>query len=204
MISANTAVYLLVSGEANERVLHPGTVVGLPSADAMVISFDQPVAPSVGSDVNLFFDQRGKFFQQYGTIAAVSSDDAGQTIICKRSGDAVPADSRGCYRVSVVAMSITARVCGERDCPVVNISAEGLAVLTELGHELGDNVDLTFEYDDQRVIGVACVQTVRILPGRKYRCGLMVPSTEKVMRNSLQKITAIVQRKQLQNLRRIA
>lgn len=226
MISTQSAVYLLVPNESNERVLHPGRVLALRQSDVIQIGFDQPIAPAVGSDVNVFFDHNGKFFQQSGSIVAVeaaaapapTSDIApaaeadsyllqkpvAQTITFRCVGKPVSADGRGSYRVSVVALQAMARVEKERDCKLVDVSPEGLAVLTKQNYRLGTAVKMLFDYEDQHLEGLARVQTVRELPNGKFRCGLLVPSTEVPMRKSLQKITALVQRRQLQNLRRSA
>ena len=208
MITADTPVYLLVPNESNERVLHPGRVLGLPADDAVLIGFDRAVAPAVGSDVNVFFENRGKFLQQSGTIVAANAPESvegvAQSIVFRRVGDAVSAESRGSYRVNVADLAMTARVENDRKCTLVDISPEGIGLIAKKNHRLGTAVRVTLDYEDQHLEGMARVQTVRPLKDGSFRCGLLVPSTEDDMRHALRKITAIAQRKQLHALRQSA
>jgi hypothetical protein len=217
MISAQSTVFLLVPNEANERVLHPGTVLRVQGSDLLVIGFAQSVAPSVGSDVNLFFDQQGKFFQQSGTIVAANESldqtasplpaeapSTAQSIGFRCVGSPVSAENRGSYRVSVTALEMTARIEKERDCLVVDVSPEGLGIITRQNYRLGTAVKLLLEYEGEHLEGLVRVQTTRLLPDGQCRCGLRVASTESAMRKTLQKLTALVQRRQLRNYRRTA
>src|SRR5215217_780034 len=106
MISNQSAIYLLVPNESNERVLHPGKVLSTQAGDIIVIEFQQHIAPAVGSDVNLFFDHGGKFWQQSGSIIAggnASTEPASsstgepttQSVVFRCHGEPVSADSRG-------------------------------------------------------------------------------------------------------------
>lgn len=208
MITVQTPIYLLVPNESNERILHPGKVLAVEQGELIRIGFDQRVAPPAGSDVNLFFDSNGRFFQQNGTV--IATDDSGnvapaaQSITFRSVGTPVSADSRGSYRVSVVDLQVTARIDKERNCSLVDVSPEGLGVITKQNYRLGTAVKILCDYEDQHLEGLARVQTVRQMPSGMHRCGLLVPSTEDGMRRSLRKITAIVQRVQLRNLRRSA
>ncbi|MBC8106295.1 MAG: PilZ domain-containing protein [Anaerolineae bacterium] len=208
MISTQSAVYLLVPDESNERVLHPGKVLAVEPGNVVQIGFEQRIAPPAGSDVNLFFDYNGKFLQQNGTITAANESTnfppVTQSITFQSVGSPVSADSRGSYRVSVVDLQVTARIDKERNCPLVDVSPEGLGVITKQNYRLGTAVKILFDYEDQHLEGLARVQTVRQLPAGGHRCGLLVPSTEDLMRRSLRKITALVQRAQLRNLRKSA
>jgi hypothetical protein len=210
MITIQTPVYLLVPNESNERVLHPGRVLDTSAGDVIVIGFAQKIAPPAGSDVNLFFEHRGKFFQQTGTITAArtgadeSDASVAQSIAFRCVGEPVSAESRGSYRVSLVDFAVTARVENDRKCPLVDISPEGLGLITKKNHRLGTAVRVTLAYEDEQLEGHARVQTVRPLKDGTFRCGLLVPSTEEEMRRSLRKMTAIAQRQQLKTLRQSA
>ena len=209
MITAQTPVYLLVPNESNERVLHPGRVLDSSAGDAVLIGFEQAVAPPAGSDVNVFFEHRGKFYQQTGTITAASTPpDArsgiAQSIAFRCVGDPVSAESRGSYRVSLLNLDVTARVENDRKCPLVAVSPEGLGLITKKGHRLGTAVKVTLDYGGEHLEGLARVQTVRPQKDGTFRCGLLVPSTEDKMRRSLRKITALAQRQQLRTLRESA
>jgi len=205
MITAQTPVYLLVPNESNERVLHPGRVLDLPEQNAVLIGFERAIAPPVGSDVNLFFENRGKFLQQSGTIVAANASEAAadivQSIVFRCVGEPVSADSRGSFRVNVAELDMTARVENDRKCRVVDVSPEGLGLIAKKSHRLGTAVRVTLAFEDQQLEGMARVQTVRPMPDGSFRCGLLVPSTEDQMRSSLRKITALAQRRQLRALR---
>jgi hypothetical protein len=214
MIDQHTPIYLLVPGESNERVLYPGRVLATPDLGNALIGFDRAIAPPAGSDTSIFFEQRGKFFQQPGTIVARNDADANgpavagsacrQTIAFRSEGEPMSAESRGSYRVSVIGLELNARVENDRKCKLVDISPEGIGLITNKSHLLGTAVRVTLDYADHRLEGRARVQTVRPLPNGTFRCGLLVPSTEDETRRTLQKITATLQRAQLRNLRKSA
>ncbi|CAN5701133.1 hypothetical protein BH09PLA1_BH09PLA1_31230 [soil metagenome] len=227
MIAAKSAVYLLVPNESNERVLRPASVLSCSGNDLVLTGLESATTPAIGANMSLFFEKNGRFFQQCGSIVAahdpsaqdpsaqgspganpprdaVTSSEATRSFVFRSVGEPVSAESRGSFRVAVVALHATARVDKERDCALVDVSAEGLGVLTRQKYRLGTAVKLLLDYENQHVEGLVRVQTVRAAADGTFRCGLLVPSTEPTMRRSLQKITTLVQRQQLQNLRRSA
>src|SRR3954451_15806473 len=144
MLSTQSALYLLVPNESNERVLHPGKVLAVQSSGVLIIGFQQAIAPAVGSDVNVFFEDNGKFLQQSGSIIATndsaSPDGFAQSIAFRCVGTPVSAESRGSYRVSAAGLNATARIEKERNCSLVDVSPEGLGVITKQSYRLGTAV----------------------------------------------------------------
>ena len=53
----------MIPSPSKGRILHPGKVIESNST-SFVVEFAEPIAPAVDSDVNVYCEVNGKFFQQ--------------------------------------------------------------------------------------------------------------------------------------------
>ena len=87
------------------------------------------------------------------------------------TGEPVSAEGRQSFRVSTATSGLTARI-GEEACPLLDISATGIAVISRATHLPGETVPVSISYDGRSYSGTARVQGIRKLPDGRIRFGL--------------------------------
>jgi hypothetical protein len=199
LLNTGSPVFLLIPSPAQKRILHRGEVIESDGI-SFVARFDNPIAAAVGSDVNALSEINGKFFQQ-GAVVTALRPDSGNVIVFRRNGEAISAETRQTYRVSVVTAGFNAKVGKVDSCPLIDISAEGFAVIVPDRLDLGSVVSIKLMCDGRCVETPARVQTVKELDGGKFRYGFLVPRDNVSARTAIQKISAEMQRLQLKRLR---
>jgi len=199
MLSLGNAVFLLIPSKSKKRILYPGQVI---ESDPIrfVGKFEDPITPPVDSDVNAFCEVNGKFFQQ-GAIVTEIRPGPGNVIAFRRNGEPVSAESRQTYRVSVVSEGFTARIDKLPASSGVDISPEGFATIVDDRLNVGSVVKIKLTCDSQIIESPARVQAVKDLPSGQFRYGFLIPRSNIPTRNTLQRISADMQRLQLKRLR---
>jgi hypothetical protein len=192
-------MFLLVPSSSNKPVLLPAKVIES-NGQCYAIQFDEAPAVEVGLETLAYCDVRGKFFQQGATLIEIKTDSPKPPFVFARVGEAVSAEQRQTFRVSVALSNITAEVSGRKKCHVVDFSPEGLAVITSPGFAPGSVVKVQLAHEEYTITADARVQTIKVLPTRKVRYGLLVPNTAVAARKSLLKMSMTFQRTQLKRL----
>ncbi len=199
MLTNGQEMYLLEPSGSDKRVLHPGKVIES-SADAFAIVLAKPLNVAVGTEMLAFCDVRGKFFQQ-GAILIEIRADADKTVFAfNRSGEAISAENRQTFRVSVAIAEIYAQIGKQKKCHVVDFSPEGFGAIGSPGFDLGSLQKVSITYDQFSLSADARVQTIKVLPNGKVRYGFLVPKSNIAARITLQKLSASFQRTQLKRL----
>ena len=191
--------FLLVATPSNKRLLKAGRVLEV-GANNVVIEFEDLLLPPIESDVTLLANVRGKFHQQAAKVIAHRPEASRPTAEFKTIGEAISAEQRGSYRISVISAEIHARVGRLTQCPVADISPEGLSVICSHKLEIGTGVEVEFMAEGVIVSGAFRVQSVKPLSPSKNRYGLFAPDKHSDTRRSLEKLSGIMQRFQLKRL----
>ena len=203
MIGMSTELFFQFPSETSKRVLHPVEVVEV-SDDVFTARFEEPgLMPEPEQNVLVYYEIRREFMQQSAQVVAVLETQPTATFAFKTTGDPVSAEGRECYRARAMFLDVTCRFGDERDCPLQDVSATGLAVVAEPGLKIGDTVGVSFAFDGVRAEGTACVQSVRELASGRARYGLHSIGREKAdreFRDALNRISLAVQRLQLKRL----
>ena len=191
--------FLLVATPSNKRLLKAGHVLELGS-DNVVIEFEDLLLPPVEADTTLLAHVRGKFFQQAAKVLSHRPDAAKPTAEFQLIGEAVSAEQRGSYRISVINAEIHARVGRLTQCPVADVSPEGLSVICGQQLDIGSSVEVEFMAEGVIISGTFRVQSVKPLSPSRSRYGLFAPDKHGETRRSLEKLSGIMQRYQLKRL----
>lgn len=199
MLTIGQTMYLLIPTSNNQRVLHEGKVVES-DARSFVAEFASLPVPAVGTDLNAFCEMHGKFFQQGARVREIRTATDPVVIAFDRAGQPISAESRGVFRVCTVTAGIIAQIGDELNCPVVDLSGEGFAIVARGTYALGSVVPVVLAYETSILPCQARVQTMRKRPDGKLRYGFLAPQDEKDTRRRLQQMAAAVQRTQLQRL----
>lgn len=203
MFAPETTLYLSVPAPVGRRVLHPGKVIDC-AGDGIVAELEDTLDVTPGADVNLYCEVNGRFWQRGAAVVEVLRNGGRFALSLRFTTQAVSAESRGSHRVSLATSPLPATVGGRTDCAVVDVSPEGFAVICLGPLAVGALVDVAFTC---RGVTVACrarVQAVRQRPDGKHRYGFLTLENDRGVRRALERITAMVQREQLQRLARTA
>lgn len=197
MLARDSGFYLHVPTEAAERLLHPGRVLRLHEGmyTAEMEDLDASVQP--GKAVILYFEAGNRFLQQPARIDAVLETQPKFTLGFETTGDPISAESRQTYRVSTATSGLTVMV-GNEHCPLLDISATGLAVVVSDAYLPGQTVMVVLAYDERIYSGTARVQGIRRLPDGRIRYGLHGADDTGNLEKGLREVTMAIQRKQLQ------
>ncbi len=202
MLGVGTATFLLIPNGSNKRVLYPGKVVES-EAIQFAAEFDEAInskLPVVGAEVIAYGELRGKFYQQGAIIFEIRASDARPVIVFDRVGDAVSAEQRQTFRVSVALSGIVANIGDERNCQVVDLSPEGLGVVSGRELKLGSLIPVSMMVEGQPIANAARVQTAIKRPDGKFRYGLLIPDKKSPARKALERASSSFQRQQLRRL----
>ncbi len=199
MLSKSSPVYLAIPNAQNKRLLHEGRVLEI-DARRVVIEFDDAIAPTAGSEVMLFAEVRGKFFQQGATVTQPRQDAPRPTIELHTVGDPVSAEQRGSYRTSVIAWKVPVKVDKLVGCMLADVSPEGVGIISPKPLTVGTTVNVGLDFEGHVITGPFRVQTAKILPTGAIRFGLFVSENRSPMRAQLQRLSGHVQRAQLKRI----
>lgn len=108
------------------------------------------------------------------------------------------AENRECYRVSTMFRTITASFGDRDDCPLVDVSPTGFALISPADYGIGKTLEATIQYGGVEYSGRTCIYSKRILKDGRIRYG--VNCIDKTYRDALQHITMDLQRQQLRRL----
>jgi hypothetical protein len=218
MVAVGTPVFLLLPDASIKRVLHPGKVIQF-TEGIYVAQFGGLPLPAEGTEVVAFYTKGNKFVQHRaivtgrpeigectggcaGECTGESADRDGEPVklAFRLIGEAISAEQRQIYRVTLPLANIKARIGNETDCHIVDISQEGCAAIARQEYKLGSAVKISFSYEGHEVSADARVQTVKTHGNGKYRYGLLIPDKKSPARKALLAISMAVQRQQLKRM----
>jgi hypothetical protein len=203
MLPVASPLFLLVPDSSKKRVLHPGRITAFVEG-VYIAQMDEPLLLAEGAEVIAFHTMGAKFMQQGACVVAQSAEEEPPAAICsvafKLVGEAISAEQRQIYRVSMPLANIKARIGKEVNCHIVDISSEGCAAMTRQEHKIGSTVPINFVYEGQSVVADARVQTAKAMGDGRYRYGFFIADKKSPARKALTAICMLVQRQQLKRL----
>jgi hypothetical protein len=208
MLSNNTACFMSVPNPENKRMLVGGktqpNAANVSGKNVFTIRFTEPVNMKAGADVTILADMRGKFHQQAGSLMRIEESGDQPLLLVQMTGEPVNCEARNCYRVSVAAQNINMTIDKQPNCTLADISSEGLAAITSQPLTVGTSVDVDLSVEGIYARGALRVQTEKKLPNGKIRYGLLAPERKSPIRKSLEALSSLMQRRQLQRMARAA
>jgi hypothetical protein len=207
MFTVDMPVHIMIADGKGSSELYPGTVTKAGEAiEAMFDLMSDSPPHDMISDVVLFFELRGKFFQQKTTFGGFVSGTPGGPVTGTFYPIGVPesAEKRSIFRVCVATTEMKATVERERNCQVVDISPEGFAVIARGTYKPGTLVNVELPVGDDRIAGQGRIQTARVLGPARTRYGFFIPPSRQDMRKALQRLSVEAQRSQLKRMSRSA
>lgn len=200
MLSTETGIFLQIPDKSETRTLHPARVAEVTDGIYTVQVEEKDLPLHAGQDVFIYFEINRKFMRQSARIDAIMQADSEQVVGLETIGKPLPAENRECFRVSTVMAGLTATVGAEEQCPVLDASATGFAVLTNLRYSIGSVLKITLPYQGSRFTGKGRVHSARETSSDRFRIGLACADDQKAgdeLREGLNTITMSIQREQL-------
>jgi len=201
---ADTVFYLQIPEESEEHILYPTMVQGWNVHGYSAWWPTIYIAPEIGQELLIFYETERGFVKQGARIKMVSKTDSITTFRFELTGDPVSAEHRECYRVSTVMDEVIATIGAEENCPVVDVSATGFAVVTSRRYRTATVVDATVHYAGTAFRGKGRIENVRELKHGRIRFGVHCISDKETggtLQAGLPTICASVQREHLRRLR---
>ena len=199
MLDVDTPLlFLQVDEESENRMLHPGKIVGV-GDHTYTCEFDPEEVPSCeeGGAAFIYFEGGRTFMQQTARICSVAEAESKLLITLETTSAPVSAESRECYRVSTIMLGLTVSVADEEDCPLIDVSVSGMSATTASSHQLGDEVAVTLSYDGREYTGKVTVHSVRGPDGGRIRYGFHCVENRRsggTLQQGLQAVSTSVQR----------
>ncbi|MHC5023997.1 MAG: hypothetical protein ACYTGG_08805 [Planctomycetota bacterium] len=214
MLAINGGIFLRRPQESAKRILHPATVKEIRDK-VYTVALEEPLRIEAGDEILVYYEIKREFMQQPARVDAVltaepdaDGDDTGggtpkMVIGLETTGEPVSAESRQCYRVSIVLSGLTVQLGSEEGCQLLDVSASGFSVIAAADYKIGKIVPAVLLHDGRSYKGKACVQGVcKLEPGRT-RYGLYCVEDCSVsgdLLKGMQTISMAVQRQQLRRL----
>lgn len=207
MLDTNKPLFLQVNNESENRVLHPGRIIGVDD-NTYTCEFDQEAELSCEEDeiAFIYFEDGRTFMKQSARICSITEAESKFEITLETTSDPVSAESRVCYRVSTVMLDLTVSVADEEDCPLLDISASGMSVTITSPLKLGDEIPATLSYHGREYTGQVIVQSVCELGTGRVRYGFHCVQNRRRGGNlaqGLEVVSASVQRLLIKRMARV-
>ncbi|MEE9129217.1 MAG: PilZ domain-containing protein [Phycisphaerales bacterium] len=200
-----TGCFVQVPDESSQRILHSAVVQGF-ATSAYSAELQEDAAPlESGQDIFVYYESSGKFARQPARIVVIVDTPSGCTFTFQFTGDAESGETRQCYRVSTIMAAVTATLGDEENCPVVDVSATGFAVIAAEQYMATDIVEATIRFEGETFSGQGRIESVQELSAGRIRYGLHCvdgKATSETLGKGLQQISATVQRQHLRRLSR--
>lgn len=221
MLSKGAEVFVTCGRDADKRILHPAKVLSVSGETYALQLHGSELETSAGSNVLVFFDLNRKFHKQSAAVVAIhdprtgvgegelenllhgASSSAGLVLGCNLLGQPISAEGRESFRVCTVVANITGDLGIEKNCPLMDVSSTGFAMVARSRYKISDVIAATLRFDGAEYKGRAVVQSVKELPGARFRYGLNCmdqPTNAKSLSKGCQQISMAFQRAQLRRL----
>ena len=201
----DTGFFVQVPDESVQRLLHSAVIQGFVNSTYTADLHEDAAPLESGQDIFVYYESNGKFKRQSARIVAIVDTPSGRTFSFRFTGDAVSGEGRRCYRVSTVMAVVTATLGDEENCPVVDVSATGFAVIAAEQYMVTDIIEVTIRFEGETFNGRGRIESARELGVGRTRYGLHCvdgKSTDETLSKGLQQISAAVQRQHLRRLSR--
>ncbi len=219
MLSKGAEVFVTCGRDADKRILHPAKVLSINGTTYALQLHGNELDIDAGTRLLVFFDLNRSFHKQAAEVVAISDPRTGQgdpqnlTVNASRTGGIVfgcnligqptSAEGRESFRVCTVVANIAGDLGIEKNCPLMDVSSTGFAMIAKSRYKISDLVAAALRHEGTEYRGRAVIQSIKELPGGRFRYGLHCMS-DQISGSNLQKgcqqISMACQRAQLRRL----
>jgi len=221
MLSRGADVFVTYGRDADKRILHPAKVLSVSGETYAIQMLGRGLPFTAGTKVIVFFDVNHQFRKQIAEVVAVSdprfglaegdltnlninaSNFAGLVFGCNLLGQPVSAEERQSFRVCTVVSDIAGDLGLEKKCPLLDVSSTGFSMIGRSRYKISDVIAAVLRHEGAEYKGRAVVQSIKELPGGRYRYGLHCMedrSSGGTLQKGCQQISMACKRAQLRRL----
>ncbi len=198
-------IFFQFPDESDQRILHPATVLERSTNSITAHFLDADLSVEPASTLLVYFEDKREFMQQAAQIEALLESDEGadtpSTFGFVAVGEPVSAESRECYRVSLVLASYQADFSKQKSCKLTDVSATGFSVISSQKHAIGDIVPASLYLENEVFSGSVSVQSVKeVADGFRYGVHVISGRDGGNIDKGVQRISIVAQREQLKRL----
>lgn len=176
-----------------------GLVVKI-DVEKMTVEFSETGKFSRGKPVKLYCKSDIAFLNVTAHVLEISKLPSHETVEFQIIQTEEMEDIRASFRVSVAGAVINATIGEEQNCPIIDISSNGVGVFTSKKHSINDAIPMSVEFANEEFAGIARVCNITAERKHGFRCGLEVLRSESRLISGLNKISSSVQREQLRRI----
>lgn len=202
MLAVDAEVFLKLTDESAEQSLRPGRIVRNVDGHFTTELEESDFVAEVGDEAKVYYALKRAFVQQTILIETVTITK-NAWVDFQLLGEPVSAESRQCYRVSMLVSNLSVKVGPEKCCRLLDISTSGFSVTAAADYREGQVVEATLRYEDREFSGRARIQRVRPWPLGRKRYGLHHLTKREgggELHKGMKHICMAVQRRQLRRL----
>ena len=190
--------------DSGNRQFVPGFILRR-GEKSMLVHFDNEMDFRVNDLVVTHYRSGEQFLEQVCQITGVISANKGARYEFAPEGPPKSSDSRSGKRIPIHE-SLVARFGGEPDCPVLDISASGVAVIAVIAdqrYEVGHTTSFEMWVRDEHYQGTVTIQNIGQAPHGRIRYGLRCnpDEGEQNLCRSMSRLWVALQRKCLDEFR---
>lgn len=166
-----------------------------------VLRLGTSVSAEAGMPTVIFHHMDNRFFTQQGTVESIYRATPNETLVTiKCDSEPQPTENRENFRAVTAGRDLVANIGREGDCEVVNVSAQGLAVIMSNPPEVGRSQEISIQVQGKLARGRGVLRNAKFLSSQRYRCGFEVQDKE--LADALNRLCMAIQREQLRRLAR--
>lgn len=124
-----------------------------------------------GQEFIAYYDIDGIFVKQFARIEMTLPSDTTSLISFRLLDTPKTADKREDYRIAIQDYNLTADICNETNCPLIDVSNFSFAVHATGKYALASIVTVVLQFKGTRYLGKATVESVTDLPDGRIRYG---------------------------------
>ena len=166
----NSILFVDRSASGNRQFV-PGFVVG-GGEESMLVRFEDGMDFEVNDNIVTYYRSDDKFLERVYQIARVINDENGLRYKFVPQGTPSSSDSRRSKRVPTVYESLMACFAGEPDCPVLDISKNGIALIASQGYDVDETKSFEMWVQDRHYHGTVTIQSAEPALRGRFRYGL--------------------------------
>jgi hypothetical protein len=171
MLATGSEVFLQV-GEGADGRMFTARVVAWTESLVTAAFTDLELNVAAGQTAWLCYDWDGQFLRRAVRVDAVMDGEDRRTVGLQLVSDANPADRRESARISTAIVGLSVEVNGEVGCPLLDVSANGFAVVASVALEVGQTADVSLIHAAKRFHGQVRVRSATEITPGQYRYGM--------------------------------
>ena len=152
MLTPKMEAFIQLPGDAQKR-LRRGVVRAVSGSSVSVFIYDGSLRLESGNELVLFYEIEGRFHSRSARISRSGGERSGIVLEVEMTGSPALAESRASLRANAEAMRLRSDIGNECMCPLLDVGADGFAVLGRAHRAVGEERKATIWLRDGEITG---------------------------------------------------